>query len=369
MNTLVCIVILAVLTLASSHSWMTQPRTYCKSYGLNDCRNGECNLPCPLECSGQNNSVDSPEARYQRGQDVEIRWVLNRHHNGFFRIGFVPVREMWNREAHEKFALSYGCWDENEFPCDSSYNCGTANNNRAGGTTISVPSCLPDGSYVLSYAWAGGTKTPTRKGGIPDYHHCSFVEIAGGIPVSGTCMAEFTPSKNGPVSVGGGTCETSARDFGDCKVTGCNGPNLLFRARPAPFENGNRPAGFTAEDISRFQDGSGDLDNQSTLPGAQPSHMPTLETPSPSSYAQPTMLPTPSSFYIPGKRRALCGGGVCCSPTCKRCAARNGCHKYKTLGSDLCCRNSVLRTKRSCDTHEPPCICNRERPKECPKYF
>lgn len=370
MSKLALTLLFGIVTIVASHSWMTAPRSYCRNYGLEDCKDGHCNLPCPLEnCPGKNNSLEKPEAVYKRGQRIAVTWVLNNHHGGFYRLGFVPTHLMWSKEAHERFATHYGCWDANKFPCDGFYNCGTDRSKLSGGATITVPSCLPDGSYVVSYTWFGGLKTPLRKGGIPDYHHCSHVRISGGNPISGVCEAEFTPEQNGPVFAGQGSCHTSAEKVGDCKEKGCDGPNFDFHAPPAVFKNGRRPASFTAEDILQVR---GDPDkpiSSGPSPSSRSRETPTLTKPTPTSRAKATVIPSPSPGMFRKRRRTLCGGGVCCSPTCKQCAAAIDCHKSKTLNSDLCCRNAVLRTGRSCDTHEPPCVCKRERPRECPKFY
>lgn len=302
-----------------------------------------------------NNSQQNPEAYYQRGQNVKVRSVLNNHRGGFTRLALVPVEAMWNERAHDRLATHYSCWGSTRVPCGGGfYNCGTARNQQAGETTFTIPPCLPDGSYVLSYAWFGGL---TTKKGIPDYHHCAHVRIAGGNPASGTCQPQFLSNRD--------SCTASARKVGDCKVTGC-ASGVVFQARPAGFEGGVRPTAYSVGDVLRVRnDPTGSYDSWPSVPATTPVSPPSQ--PTPTNRPRDTASPVPSTFIPAGRRPTKCGGGVCCSSTCTQCAGID-CHKSKTLDSDLCCRNSVTRTKRYCENHDPPCICRRG-PKDCPKYY
>lgn len=308
-----------------------------------------------------NNSASSPAAVYRRGETIDVIWVRNSHHGGIVRLGFVPVSAMWNRAAHSKLAIFYGCWDDHKMPCKvrNFRWCGTDNKGFSLTARLTVPTCLPDGDYVFSYSWFGGLHFKRKRGGFPDFNHCSHVSIRGGVSPSGKCTPVFrTPS--GPSASSDRTkCLTSATQPGTCVKKECDTP--AFYAKPRAFTP-NAPPSFTASDVAYVADNPA-----STLPewpvGGGADAPRTSRPPSRSTHA----AATPSRSRAPAVA-ARCAAGVCCSAGCARCAG-HGCHKHGTRAGDLCCTGAIIDTGRSCDRVGPPCVCRGRVPKNCPKGF
>lgn len=355
------ILMLTVARCVFGHSWPAEPMTYNTRYKTADCQGSDCGSPCPSKWSNMNNSVSSPAAIYRRGETIDVIWVRNSHHGGMVRLGFVPVSAMWNSAAHSRLALFYGCWDDVRIRCKV-HNfrwCGTDKNGFALTTKLKVPTCLPDGDYVFAYSWFGGLHFRRKKGGFPDFNHCSHVRISGGPPVSGFCTPVFKVGTGPSASRDGTKCLTSASAPGQCVKKECAVNS--FYSKPKAFIP-NPPPSFTARDVSYVADnprspltkwptgGSDSLPPTTPPPGSPPAHSPDAKR-----------SPAPEN------RAAKCGAGVCCSPGCTKCAGHD-CHRHKTSAGDLCCTRAVIKTGRSCDKFGPPCVCRGRSPKHCPKF-
>lgn len=360
-------VLCALLTAAHAHSWMTNPNTYNTVYKATTCKGDQCGLPCPTKWSNMNNSESEPEAIYQRGETVDVKWVRNNHRGGIVRLAVVPVDAMFNQQAHRKLALFYGCWDSGIESCPAGYRwCGSDKDNLSFHKKIRIPNCLPDGNYVFSYAWFGGLHFSLKKGHFPDYHHCSHIEVRGGA-LGGNCQAVFEAGV-GKTS-DGSKCRTSATDSGQCVKNGCKGKGSSIYAIPKVFENGSPPP-FNADDVLYVRDNP--TSSLQSWPNAPPTgsdkneDIPGTEFPSDPLGPETGGERDPNGNDPPSDSSFKCHGGVCCSPTCKKCVSRR-CKRQKTLSTDECCRSNILSNGRYCSSYPPPCICDQLDDNLCPK--
>lgn len=363
---LLVLVLLTMVRSARAHSWTIDPLTYNTRYKTGDCTGPECGSPCPPKWRRHmNNSAASPAATYHRGQEVDISWVRNSHHGGMVRLGFVPVSAMWNAAAHSRLALFYGCWDDEKTRCKSrSFRwCGTDAGGFALTARLRVPTCLPDGDYVFAYAWFGGLHFRRNRGGFPDFNHCAHVRVRGGAAVGGACVPEFRVRGGPSASRDRTQCLTSATAPGQCVKRECMVRS--FYAKPKAFVP-NDPPPFFASDVAYVADHP--KDTLPKWPIGTPDRGPHSAPPAPTGkpWQSPSRSPAAWRASPPPRQGAKCGGGVCCSPGCTKCAGRD-CHKHGTNHGDMCCRTAVLRTGRSCDSVGPPCVCRNRAPKNCPK--
>lgn len=148
-----------------AHSSMTTPTSMSHT---TDCRVGgppgkhrNCPGPCPnvmLRSTGLGSSPASPAATYARGQRVLLRWARNNHEGGFVRWALVPLTQMGDPAAHQRFAFHWGCWSAGRFRCTDKNRrrlCVDDRLNQRWGTAYSgrvvIPAVVPDGNYVLSF--------------------------------------------------------------------------------------------------------------------------------------------------------------------------------------------------------------------------
>lgn len=237
-----------VISIAASHSWLSLPLTYNIQF-LDTCSGKECLRACPVVLtSGVNNSISDPAAQYKRGQSTSIRYVKNNHFGGLMRLSIVPVSAMFSRDAHSSLAFYYTCWDSHEVDCKDTYvDCGTDYFKRAFETTVTIPTCFPNGDYVMGYVWYGGLNPRGPSGNLGDYFHCSHIKIAGG-PLSKDCEAVYDNGGTGD-SVRGTECRTHIDEPGYCRDDRkCRGRRPFF-ATPKAFENG--VPRFSQEDVRR----------------------------------------------------------------------------------------------------------------------
>lgn len=296
------------------------------------------------------NSQFSPYATYQRGETLDVKWVLNNHRGGFVRLGFVPVEAMWNKQAHKRLAQFYGCWDFDLEPCSGERWCGTDKGSESIHKVITVPTCLPDGDYVFSYAWFGGLHYSKTKGHFPDFHHCSHVRISGG--VFGTCQAVFEPGDGPSVSLDGLMCHTSATDVGQCGLTGCRSPGSSLFAVPDVFQ-GAGPPEFDVGDVQFVRDN----------PDSDLSTWPIAGNSDPGVPDGGSGVPDGGGG---GGALYNCAGGVCCSPGCRQCAQSRRCRFDSVLSTDECCKKAIIRSGRVCGRDAPPCMCENGKQNNCP---
>lgn len=216
---------LVALAISSSqvfaHSSMVRP----EGFNPSTCRLGEvnsCDGPCDLRAlryAGANYyppfadwpDWDTPNpqtaATYQRGQEVSIASSRNNHApGGYIRLTLVPLDKMMSKEEHAKFAFHYSCWGSGVTVATEAENTrnekgfsftdadGDAHDLPKAYYTsmVTIPTHVPDGKYVLGWAWYGGlgsspdeltndaSSPPGRFGYMGLYWLCSWVEIKGG---------------------------------------------------------------------------------------------------------------------------------------------------------------------------------------------
>ncbi len=201
---------------ANGHSYLTLPVPISN---VEQCRVGgppgfeeNCPGPCPNYGIRNDTAPDMPTIKYSRGQKVEIRYTKNNHFDGFLRFSLVPLDEMWDKEAHAKYAFHFGCWSSNQFSCngyEKHRDCHHDFDNLGYKVEIAVPKIYPDGVYVLGFVWYGGGRGLDSFG---DYYDCSYVEIQGGDYEQETTAVFDSPS---------GFCDSQTDKIGDCAVEPC----------------------------------------------------------------------------------------------------------------------------------------------------
>lgn len=208
-------------------------------------------------------SPASPAAVYKRGQIVPIRYQRNNHGpGGFIRLSLVPVGSMMLHRAHKENAFHYSCFGAHAIKATRAQlrakrpfgftlfgNDGIRGDHAPGYylTKATIPTCIPDGDYVLGWVWYGGTGgkvsntyphpyTPWWKGYFGDYWSCSFVRVEGGAPLSEESEAYFINDMKRYSQDG---CMSANNRPGVCSSEPC----IVYGdyMKPEPFENGNVP--------------------------------------------------------------------------------------------------------------------------------
>lgn len=82
---------------------------------------------------------------------------------GFTRLTLVPKDKWTSKAAHKERAFWYSCWTAGRESCPaadkdqaSGGRCYDDKDGSRFGTLMTVPRVVPDGDYVLGYAWYGG---------------------------------------------------------------------------------------------------------------------------------------------------------------------------------------------------------------------
>lgn len=223
----------ALLAWVEAHSFLSVPEPISNE---ETCRIGgppgfeaNCPGPCPNRHFREDKTPDMPSRTWKRGEKVEVRWTKNNHLDGFTRLALVPLDEMWDKGAHQKYAFYFGCWSDGEFECNEferHRDCYFDRDNLAYKKTITVPTIYPDGVYVLGWVWYGGGK---GFGSFGDYYDCAYVEVKGG-PTEDSFPATFDASK--------GSCMSSSEYPGQCATEPCHADNWSKRTIPGDFRNG-----------------------------------------------------------------------------------------------------------------------------------
>eukprot|EP00178_Gracilaria_changii_P027930 TRINITY_DN9328_c0_g1_i1.p2 TRINITY_DN9328_c0_g1~~TRINITY_DN9328_c0_g1_i1.p2 ORF type:complete len:378 (+),score=73.94 TRINITY_DN9328_c0_g1_i1:957-2090(+) len=265
----------AVLALAAAHSQMTQPQSTsprtCRLGGERAFGVDNCSGPCDLRAIRARHryanfwSPAHPAATYARGQNVLIKYTRNNHApGGFIRLTLVTPAQMMDRDAHSRNAFHYSCWGaramraaphelrNDRFGFSMVGSDGEQHRFAKGyyAASVTIPTVLPDGNYVLGWAWYGGTGGALRSANAPqypssqayfgDYYSCAFVRVRGG-PRTRSYRARFVNDMSQFSRVG---CMASADRPGPCAREPCY-QRALFRA-PAPFGDGRVPPALTA---------------------------------------------------------------------------------------------------------------------------
>ena len=207
-------------------------------YNPLSCRSNEpwCMRACPpvwkTGGSKARNTPQSPSAEWKRGQKVTIEWHRNNHKGGFYRRSLVPVDKMFDTKAHERFAFEYGCWSQGSFQCGKKPECGTDQHGGAFRNTMTVPSTLEDGDYVLAQVWYGGFDFRRDHGRFPEYTSCAYIRIKGGARLvqSQSIVFEGGDEKGAPK----GICYTTQTFLDECNGQECTQNKVALAAPVMP---------------------------------------------------------------------------------------------------------------------------------------
>lgn len=303
----------SILCATRAHNWLTHPLTYNTRYSTSSCRDIECVNACPeiLSPEDMHNTYERPAVTWRRGEQVKIAWAKNNHHGGMFRVSLLPMPLMHDKVAHSRFAFEYGCWESGEYNCrEAGDDCGT-DNSEAYKRQITVPDVYEDGVYVLGYVWYGGLHYSRDHGEFADFYSCAFVRIQGGAPVASSFLPRWIPGDSEKIEHG--MCETSAVTVGECDGSGC-WEQRSFMGWASEFWKGY-PAPITSAMVREGK-------NKHTNVAAQ----------------------------VAGIVRS----DVVCPKMCGQCGGSN-CNK-KPGGGSNCCVSEVESSRRSCETHMPPCV-------------
>lgn len=232
-------------------------------FGVDDCR-GPCDLRAINGGYSNHGSPDNPARVYRRGQTVLMKYARNNHGpGGFIRLTLVKPEDMMDKSKHAKNAFYYTCWGANPRRAASNelgkdkYGFSFIGSDAQQHAfppgyyvmNVKIPTCVPDGKYVLGWVWYGGTGSPIVSeqqqepkpwGYFGDYWSCSYIEIKGGVPLERECKPVFNNDMTKYSSEG---C-MSANDapgkctYEPCKVTG-------KYQKPKEFKDGNMPAPLT----------------------------------------------------------------------------------------------------------------------------
>lgn len=347
---------------ASAHSSLTLPEPYTRKL----CKEKSCRAcpEFPPDRWRMPNDIDRPEVTWQRGQEVQIKWAKNNHDGGMVRLGVVPVDKMFDFDAHDQFAIFYGCWEQGLRRCERrtdncqvncrEFDCAADKRNRVYSRNITIPKVIPDGIYALSYIWYGGIFYKRDFGKFSDYESCSFVEIKGG-PFASSYQPFFDAGENKLFpKTPDGKCLTSATRPIECK-TGCDNVRAFYDI-PEPFRSGREPAPITPESYGG-----------SFTSTPQPSR---ISTPTPTATATATasvaatVTSTPSKSLTPvgstPTADRICRSRICCPLACGNDCATRACW-LSAAGPQNCCKVAIRRSKRKCGRDAPPCQLRREK--------
>lgn len=173
------------------------------------------------------------------------------------RMTLVPLDKMMDEETHKTNAFHYSCWGAHTVeatPADIAKD--RFGFNIAGGdgslhdlpiayhvVNITIPPVVPNGDYVLGWAWFGGiggpietntASNPFQFGFFADYWACSFVRISGGQRLERSYKPVFVNDFSNSSTAG---CFAAFDDTGLCKVEPCRDTRGSYQM-PKAFKNG-----------------------------------------------------------------------------------------------------------------------------------
>lgn len=196
---------------ASAHQSIAYPRPMTRDVACRISSVSSCGGPCPTRWKREDQVPNNPSVRVQRGQYVRFNVLRNNHAGGFSRYSIVNIKYMHNKNAHRRNAFNFGCSDVRRTKCDPRYkkrDCQFDKTNFYYIHWVKIPTCIPDGVYVLGWAWYGGGE---RWGLFGDYYDCLFIRIKGG-PFTRKYKPSFVA---GPTSTGkNGKCRATVNPLG-----------------------------------------------------------------------------------------------------------------------------------------------------------
>lgn len=290
-------------------------------------------------CVKGNSTARNPSAVFQRGDKVVVKWARNNHNGGFIRLGFVPVAKMFDAHMHARMAFYYGCWEQGLHRCKG-VQCGSDLSGVAFRRAIYIPAALPDGKYVLSFLWFGGTDQPRDSSQFGDYSSCAFIHISGGRRYRPRPITPFfVPGTPREMARQGKNARTMCLSYtnrpGACK-RGCGHLKARYM-KPYPFDE-------VAKTKWQLRKGDG----PGVLRGLPKWEKVTL-------YKRPKAIP-PRLYENKEVREAICSHkfGVCCPTKCRVCEGYN-CGKRRG-GPRNCCPDRIKLLAPKCGNNlRAPC--------------
>lgn len=328
----------------------------CTMAGETDAYPQNCPGPCPVEVYVDDNgevkkfpySAKYPpnnpvEEVFKRGQTVTVKYTRNNHGpGGFNRFALVRYindskpeksKDYMNKAIHTRNAFHYSCWgakpvvateaeatEEGEFGLSAVGSDGQDHDLPKAYYVddVVIPPVVPDGLYMLGFAWFGGTSTgittndpqvPGKSSWFPDYWGCSFIKIEGGVPLAQSYAPvfkntyTFDPNAKGAEGMENGCMAANDRP-GVCVTGTCPGVNSFFR-KPAAFKDGP-PRALTPSDFG----GEITEDMAETAPSPSPSTSPPEKVPLPLPSASPAKeaenrMPTASPSPMKEEKEAM----------------------------------------------------------------
>jgi len=180
----------AFLAVAEAHSMLTRPASRGNVQWWGTCSAGAgCKGPCDSPKANapiQSIYYAGDKTRYQRGQNITVRWNRQNHPGGFVRLSMVPFGESdwWN--AFNNKASKWVCYETNCGPADPNHSLfGRLNGpgNSQCSTTFTIPAHIPDGKATLQWVWyGGGVYYAQPLAGFGEYYSCGDIFVKGGIP-------------------------------------------------------------------------------------------------------------------------------------------------------------------------------------------
>lgn len=238
-----CNVLLQSNSIAKAHQSIAFPRPMTREVACRITKRQSCPGPCPNSKFRLDRLVDNPSITAGRGKRVEIRILRNNHDGGFSRWSLVNIHDRMNRRRHHLNAFAYSCTDLRVNKCSSRYrrrDCQYDKSNEYFTHFVTIPTCAPDGVYVLSWAWYGGG---TKWGHFGDYYDCMYIHIKGGASLTKFCTPQFVDATKDVSRTGKyHTCRATVNRLGICYREPC--PGGIRRTqffKPAPFERSRKP--------------------------------------------------------------------------------------------------------------------------------
>lgn len=142
-----------------------------------------CPGPCPRSNLRKDMTPNNPAIVVKRGQWIRVQVMKNNHRGGFNRWSLVHVRDINNKNRHQRNTFLFTCGDNSLSSCQRdlrSRDCRFDDKNQQYRPVIQIPSIVPDGVYVLGWAWYGGLTRTAFGGDFGDYYDCFYLEIRGG---------------------------------------------------------------------------------------------------------------------------------------------------------------------------------------------
>lgn len=204
-----------------AHQAICFPRPISRIVACRISSNSYCPGPCPNTELRLDQTKDNPSIRTKRGAKVFINILRNNHDGGFVRWSLVNLKDKMNKVVHEEKTFLITCADLRPTKCKkktAKRDCTYDRTNEYFKHLIQIPENIPDGVYVLGWAWYGGGRV---WGMFGDYYDCLYIQIKGGVKLKAVNKLKF---HSGPSRTGrNGFCKATVNRLGICFSEPCRG--------------------------------------------------------------------------------------------------------------------------------------------------